>query len=130
AKKRTLDLGRRKSAKCQKATSTHFDGPNLCGTLIDRDCGKLASVLDREGPDIIHDRLPFLDLPDWAVARRGGDAALIHRARRRQQIRGAMPGVVKRLNLRLEGPALLVLGHEEKLALRVVRDGDENLADV
>ncbi len=109
--------------------SAHFDRPDLCGALIDRDRGKFALAFDRQTAEVIHDRLPFLDLPDSVFLRPGGDTGLIHRARRRQQVGRVAARVVECLDPRFEGLTLLVLGHESQFALGVFRDGHENHAE-
>ena len=58
------------------------------------------------------------------------DAGLIHRVpERRQQVGRVTARVVERLDLRLEGLTLLVLGHKRQFALGVFRDGHEDQAD-
>ena len=47
---------------------------------------QLARILDRQAAEVVHDRLPFLDLPDCAVPRHGINTGVIHRADRRQQV--------------------------------------------
>ena len=49
--------------------SVHFDRPDLCSTVIDRNHGQFARVLDRQAAEVIHDRLPFLDFQDRAALR-------------------------------------------------------------
>jgi hypothetical protein len=48
---------------------------------------------------VIHDRLPFFDLPESAVGLQDVDAALIKRTRRGQQVRRVVTRVVERLDL-------------------------------
>ena len=57
----------------------------------------------------------------------GGDTALIHRARRRQQIGRITARVVECFDLRFEGLTLLVLGHKRQFALCVFWYGHEEL---
>ena len=52
--------------------------------------------------------------------------ALIHRARRRQQVGRVAARVVERLDLRREGLPVLVLGDERQFALGVFRYGHED----
>ncbi len=75
---------------------------------------------------MIHDRLPFLDLPDRAVRRRGRDAVLVHRAARGQQVGCVVARVVEGFDLRLERLAVLLLRDQRKLAFGVFRDGHED----
>jgi hypothetical protein len=52
--------------------SARFECPDLSGAFIDRDHGKFARAFYRKSLKVIHDRLPFLDLPDsastWALS--------------------------------------------------------------
>jgi len=41
--------------------------------LIDRDHGQLALLPDRQTAQVIHDRLPFLDLAGYAMSRANGN---------------------------------------------------------
>jgi len=50
------------------------------------DHGQIALVLDRRVPQLIHDRLQFLDLAAGVLAGSGVDAAWVSSARRRQQV--------------------------------------------
>ena len=59
---------------------------------------------------MIHDRLPFLDLPDGAFLGHGVDTGLIHRGRGGQQVGRVIARVVEGFDLRSEGLAILVLG--------------------
>jgi len=68
---------------------------------------------------VIHDRLPFLDLPDGAFLPHSVDTTVVHRARRGQQVRRVIARVVERLDLRFERLAILVLGYKSEFALGV-----------
>ena len=46
--------------------------------------GKFARAFNWQTAEVIHDRLPFLDLPNSVIHRPGGDTSLIYRTRRRQ----------------------------------------------
>src|SRR6266545_7078828 len=110
------------SAPLSETRSANFDRLDLSRALIDRDRGQFAFALGRQPAEVIHDRLPFLDLPGGALPRRGGHAALVHHAWGRQQVGRVAARVVEGLDPRRERLPLLVLGNERQLALRVLRD--------
>src|ERR1022692_1731091 len=74
-------------SKHRLGRSPRFDRPHLRGAPIYRDDRKVALSLDRQAAKVIHDRLPFLDLSDGPLVSLGVDAGIIHRVRRRQQVR-------------------------------------------
>ena len=86
-----LWLCSRKAARTN-ARSANFDCPDLGGALIHRD--------DRQAAEVVHDRLPLLDLPDSAVPRHGINAGVIHRADRRQQVGRVTAWIVECLDRR------------------------------
>jgi len=87
---------------------------DLRGALIDRDHRQFALGLDRQAAQVIHDRLPLLDLATSAFPRPRGDTARVHRARRRQQVGRVAARVVECLDPRREGLTLLVLGDKRQ----------------
>jgi hypothetical protein len=88
--------------------------------------GSSPGVFDWQVADIVHDGLPFLDLPEIALLRYGGDAALIQGTLGRKQIGRVMARIVERLDLRFEWLAFFVFGDQKQLALCVAWDGDKN----
>src|SRR5271157_2583241 len=88
------------TAKRTNARSANFDCPDLGGALIHQDDRQFARVLDRQAAEVVHDRLPLLDLPDRAVPRHGINAGVIHRADGRQQVGRVTAWIVERLDRR------------------------------
>ena len=78
---------------------------------------------------MIHDRLPFFDLADRAFLHYSVNAALIHRALRRQQVTRVVARIVERLDLRFEGLTSLVFGNQRELPFGVLRDGYDDRAE-
>ncbi len=67
-----------------KSRSTHSDRSDLGSPIIHWDYGQRALARDGETAQMIHDRLPFLDLFDSTVPRSRRETAFVHRAPRRQ----------------------------------------------
>lgn len=62
------------------SVSAHFDRADFFRAFVEHESGKFAGILDRDTAEMIHDRLPFLDLLDGSAFCLRDNAVRIHRA--------------------------------------------------
>ena len=79
---------------------------------------------------MIHDRLPFLDLLKSAFLSYRGEAGLVHRACRRQQVWRVAARVFQRLNPRIQRLTFLGLGYKRQQAFGIRGDSRDDHAEI